>query len=132
METRLPRRRNNCPNQADVTAAEHQQMLGKLVELHDGCAVEIGHIFQAFDLGNRGRHPALMKICWAERVRREPSFSLMAIDFGPRKTGIAKNQIKVGRFFRGALTAVSKAIDDVALAFANAGHIDVNFPVSTP
>ena len=45
----------------DIAAAEHEQVLGHLVELHDGGGVERRDPVEAFDVWCGGRPPVLMK-----------------------------------------------------------------------
>ena len=61
--------------QADVTAAKNQQMFRKLRSSMIEVLLRYGTSFKAFNCGNRGRHPALIKICFGGKVRCEPSFS---------------------------------------------------------
>ena len=102
----------------DVAAAEHEQVLGDAVQLHDRGRVERGEPVEAIDIRGGGPAPALMKI-WSR-------LELPAVHRdrlrGPVKRA-SRRQIEALGGLEPALAAAAEALDDVALALAHPGHV---------
>src|ERR1019366_7382841 len=123
--------------QADISASEDQQMLRNGVQLHDGSAVEKGYGLQAVEWGHRGTRTGVDE----DLAGGECSLAAVPLPdkqgLGAGQTGFAEDQLKICRLLNAALAAIAKAVHDVALALADAFHVDadvagVNAVISGP
>src|ERR1035438_5434224 len=101
-------------------------MLRNGVQLHDGSAVEKGHVFQAVN-------------CWHGRTRTcvdenlpGGEYTLAAIfwpdeqGLGAGETGFAEDQLDIGGLLNACLAGIAKTVYDIALALPDAFHVDAN------
>src|ERR1019366_1205581 len=101
-------------------------MLRDGVQLHDGSAVEKGHGLQAVE-----RWPRRTRTCVDEDLAGGQC-SLAAVPLPdkqglrPGETGFAEGQLEICRLLNAALAAIAKAVHDIALALADAFHVDAD------
>src|ERR1035441_4344046 len=101
-------------------------MLRNGVQLHDGSAVEKGHVFQAVN-------------CWHGRTRTcvdenlpGGEYTLAAIfwpdeqRFSAGETGFAEDQLDIGGLLNACLAGIAETLYDIALALPDPFHVDAD------
>src|SRR4029077_7300156 len=112
--------------QAHVAAAEHEQVFGNRVQLHDRRAIEKWNFLEALQLGHGWASYSVSEDAIRGKGALSAVFQADAHAFGAGEGRFSKDQIQIGRFFQALLAAVAKTIDDVALALTDSLHIDAN------
>src|SRR5712691_5741156 len=105
--------------EADVPSAKHQQVIGDLVQLHDGGVCEIAGCFKSLDAGNGGTRA---------RVDEDTlTFERLAADGEAVRTGEARLsaiETQVRALVHSALLSRAKALYDLIFARDNRRQIN--------
>src|SRR4029077_17357165 len=112
--------------QADVAAAQHDEVRGQLGELHDARRIEKRNAVQAGDRRHRGPAAGVDDDALAFEIARAASFQIYRDAHAARKARLAEDQLDVGGLLERFLHIAAEALDDVALALEHAAHVDLD------
>ncbi len=95
--------------EADVPAADDQKMLGHGVQFHDGSAVEIRNVLQAFERRHGGAAASVDEnFIGSKRALRTVLHSNLN-RARAREAGFSEQKIEIGSFFDVGLVAVAES-----------------------
>src|ERR1700676_2014424 len=112
--------------QGDVAPSQNDQMIRHGAQFHDGTAVEERQVLQAVKSRHGRPRTSIDEDSLAGQYALAAVLEPNEHGLGAGETGCAENQLQICRLFKPCLTAIAKAVHDVALAPPDAFHIDVD------
>src|SRR3954453_13881874 len=109
-----------------IPATQRDQVLRHAIQLHDGRAVEIRHIFEPVDRRPGWPATGIDKYLIGRQCPLAAAFQFYHYRFRRGEAGFAENQIEIFGLLQPRLAASTKTVDDLALPLAHFDHVHGN------